>query len=200
MLKFGREPSQSRLRTPASRTDQAFFPLSASIYKSCLIRRTLPPALFQQIHPPFHIVKHLYYNVPLQKEDGKRNTVLEPTIREIVGENDPNDVPIELRQEATWKSFSPADIQYSAGFSDVRLNGFLARVQWKNSLYRRPAWERTCHDTYAPFGACQHMRNTTPEEEEPRKWLEEHQETRFKWAGKKPLLPIYPFKTEYVSK
>ena len=197
MNRWGQEPSQCRLRTPASRTDDAFFPLSASVYKSCRLRRTLPPALFQQIHPPFHIAKYLYYNIPLQRE-GTRNTFLEPTIKELVSEDDPNrEVPIELRQEATWKSFSPADIHYACGFTDVRLNGFETRSQWHNSLYRRPAWEKTVHDPHAPSGASRHTRNTTPEEEKAREWLEEHQETRLKWAGKqrkkkKTIFPLFP--------
>ena len=176
-----------RLRTPASRRDCSFFPLSTSIFNSCRTYKTLPPALFQQIQPPFNVAKHLYYPIPIEKE-GERNSFQELTIQQIVGQDDPDAVPIELRQEASWKAFTPDDIQHTVGFTDVRLNGFEARAQWQNSLYSRPSWEKTVHDQHAPLGEFLYMRNTTASEEEARKWLEEHQETRFKWGGKFLLL------------
>ena len=167
-IKWGRDNSQKPLVKPAFRKDGTFFPLSMNVRNSCVLRKTLPPAVFQQIEPPFKTVKRLYYPTSLTQD---RNKFFEPSFIEQVARANDGHVPLELNHQETWRSFTKHDAEFSIGFRDVIPNGYEKVQISNNALFERPGWEKAVFDPEAPLGEYEGKANPNKNEVEDRQFL-----------------------------
>ena len=179
-LRWPRDTDQKPLVKRAFRSDGTFFPLSMNVRHSCLTRRTFPPAVFQQIEPPFMTVKRLYYPTTPAQE---RNKFFEPSFIEQVAAQNEGHVPLELNHQETWRSFTREDAELAVGFRDIVPNGFEKVAIAENCLFQRPGWEKAVFDPHAPLGEFEGKDNPNANEVEDREFLENNQELRFKWSG-----------------
>ena len=179
-LRWPRDTDQKPLIKRALRKDGMFFPLSINAHKSCRISRTFPPAVFQQLEPPFKTVKSLYYPTTLAQE---RNKFFEPSFIEQVAQQNDGHVPLDLNHQESWRSFTKEDAEFAVGFRDIVPHGFQKVQIADNALFGRPGWEKAVFDPDAPLGEFEGKDSPNKNEVEDREFLENNQELRFKWSG-----------------
>ena len=173
--------SNKRLRTPAKRGDDAFFPFSTSIARATSSEyQTLPHTYAENMHAPFEVAKNMCYMQSAATRNIEMNT---PGLVEIVGEGDPKNTPRHFFQEEAWKTLTKNDIDYGFGFTDAVFNGFRKEARIHNVRLRdRPALEKTEFDPI-PGEPPINEELPSPQEYEARAHLESFKEQRVLWAG-----------------
>ena len=172
-----------RLRTPATRGDDAFFPLSKSVPRATSLQyQTLPRSYAENLHAPFEVAKNLYYKE--SQADERQSDMNSPSLLEIVSGGNPGNAPRHFFKEETWKTLTKSDVEYAFGMTDVVLNGFRKETQWRNVIVRpvRPSLEKTQFDPI-PGEPGAHEELPSIEGYEARAHLESFKELRFLWAG-----------------